>query len=110
MCQVLVKNFTNVSHLILEIKPGVRKTVEQVVQEKDVGSDSLSTNSASVLVTHVTTRKLPNNSQSWFYFLGRVWMTHLESSYENIEINSLSRESLLLFFNKWGKPWFRGFM
>ena len=61
-CQVLVKNFTDVSHLILEIKPGVRKTVEQVVQEKDVGSDSLSANSVSVLIIHVTTRKLPNNS------------------------------------------------
>lgn len=62
-----------------EIKPGVRQTVEQVVQEKDVGSDSLSANSVSVFfITHVPTRKLPNNSQSWFCFLGRVWMTHLE--------------------------------
>lgn len=48
--------------------------------------------------------------QSWFYFSGREWMTHLESSYEKIEINSLSRESTLLFFNKWEKPWFREFM
>ena len=91
----------NVSHLILEIKPGVRETVEQVVHEKDVGSDTLSCSPGSILVTHVTTCKLPNNSKSRFYFLGRMGMTHSEGTYENIELTHLAQ--CVIIFLTYGK-------
>lgn len=91
----------NVSHLILEIKPGVRETVERVVHEEDVGSDILSCSPGSILVTYVTTRKLPNNSKSRFYFLGRMEMTRSENTYENMELIHLAQ--CVIIFLTYGK-------